>query len=57
MIESLEANPPSLINLKSLKIETYDVSYVCKFDEEINFLLQNSHSANVENIIVGAFYY
>ncbi|XP_050895243.1 uncharacterized protein LOC127101851 [Lathyrus oleraceus] len=56
-LDLLKVNPPSLINLKSLKIETSDVSYVCRYDEEINFLLQNSHSANVENIIVDAFDY
>ncbi|XP_058736065.1 putative F-box/LRR-repeat protein At3g18150 [Vicia villosa] len=43
---------PSLINLKSLKIETYDLITLSQFDEEVDFLLQNSHSANVENIIV-----
>ncbi|CAL5215084.1 unnamed protein product [Lathyrus oleraceus] len=56
-LDLLKVNPPSLINLKSLKIETSDVSNVCRYDEEINFLLQNSHLANVENIIVDAFDY
>ncbi|XP_058782728.1 F-box/LRR-repeat protein At3g26922-like isoform X1 [Vicia villosa] len=47
-----EVKPPSLVNLKSLKIETYHLLCVPPFDKVVNFLLQNSPSANVETIIV-----
>ncbi|XP_058782727.1 putative F-box/LRR-repeat protein At3g18150 isoform X2 [Vicia villosa] len=48
----LKLEPPSLLNLKSLKIETYRLSDVSEFDRTVDFLLQNSPSAKVEIIIV-----